>query len=82
LKGGSWLLRHHLGFEFADPRFCFAARETVVRQESLRKFDALNELLATKDQMIWKLLKERQAAATDLDTLAKTSSGELQEWKR
>ncbi len=59
-----------------------ACRETALRQESLRKFDALSELLDTKDKMIWKLLKEREAGTADLDKVAKASAGELQEWKR
>lgn len=57
-------------------------RETAVRTQSLIKFDAMADLLAAKDAMIWRLLQERTACTAEVEAVGRASSAEIEEWKR
>jgi hypothetical protein len=59
-----------------------ALRETAVRAQSLIKFDAMADLLAAKDAMIWRLLQERTACTSEVEAVGRASSAEIEEWKR
>ena len=57
-------------------------RETAMRLECLKRYEGMGELLAAKDQMVWKLLREREGAAADVEALSKASTTEMEEWKQ
>ncbi len=59
-----------------------SCRETAVRTQSLIKFDAMADLLAAKDAMIWRLLQERTACTAEVEAVGRASSAEIEEWKR
>ena len=53
-----------------------------MRLECLKRYEGMGELLAAKDQMVWKLLREREGAAADVEALSKASTTEMEEWKQ
>ena len=57
-------------------------REAAVRTESLRKFDAMVELLSAKDALIWRLLKERESCTAEVEAVSNASATEINEWRR
>lgn len=57
-------------------------RETAVRLQALQQLQGMEELVAEKDRMIMQLVREKEAAADDMDQVSRASKDELSLWAR